>query len=161
AQFWMVSMSHRLMTRTIIYSFLSIACIVAFADQFTHKLLADDQSAVIAPVTPETVAATINGHDISVADIDKVMKQKPTYAPFLASEGKDPDALANLRLRVLQSMIDRELLLDAAKKSKNINEEEINKSASSVIARYGGEEKLTAMLKPSGLSLQQFEDDLK
>ena len=137
--------------RIISFAFLVIVFLVLLTEVFTRHLQAQEN---------ETVAAVINGKEIQVSEIDYVLKSKPAYAPLMASEEKNPDKLNNIRMRALQSMIDRELLLEAANKSSAGNESEIKKTSEQVVASYGGPEKLSEMLKPSGVTIETFLSDL-
>ncbi|MCO6430650.1 MAG: peptidylprolyl isomerase [Deltaproteobacteria bacterium] len=112
------------------------------------------------PISGDSVAARVNGREIKISEIDQVMRSKPAFAMYQTMNNKSPEMLNKLRVSVLNSMIDRQLLLDAAAKA-GTSSEEVDKKTGEVVARYGGEAKLKEILKTSGMPYEQFLGDLR
>lgn len=107
-----------------------------------------------------TVAATIDGKAITVAEIDKQIKQKPNYAYIMDQVQNDPTRLTELRRNVLNGIVNRELLIGAAESSKAVDQKDIDKSVAGVIEGYGGEAKLTELLKSIGTDYPTFRAEI-
>lgn len=111
---------------------------------------------------PNMVAALINGQEIKISDIDEEMKRNPGAAMMLAISKQNPSMLPRIRKTLLQNIIDRQLLLDAAKASKvEINDEELNKTTSEIMARMGGQDAFKKQLEQLALSQDQFNSELR
>lgn len=117
---------------------------------------ADDKTkapeATVAPKSAEAntaadaVVAVFNGRKITMAEIDKQLRQKPMFAYYLQQNQGNPEKMKQLRISAINALINRELLLAAAKASGTVSEEEVKKSVDMVIANYGGQEKLDDLL---------------
>lgn len=112
-------------------------------------------------LAPETIVATINGRKISVAEIDKQIEQKPNFAFFLENAKNNPKLINDLRRRVAYAMVNREILLEEAQKSKLVSSAEVDESVQKVIAGYGGKEKLTELLQSIKTDMVTFETEIK
>lgn len=112
-------------------------------------------------ITPETVVATINGRKITAAEVDKQIEQKPNFAYFLQNAKENPKLLNDLRRRVVHAMINREILLEEAKKSQLVTPAEVEDSVNKVIAGYGGKEKLAELLKAIKTDMPTFETEIR
>lgn len=161
------------MTKKIVLAaFCTLVLIVAGLEKITNRLQAESLSSenqnnqdkapslnALQKLDPNSSAAFVNGKEIKVAELDQVMKQRPGYS-MLDTSGAPAEQIAQLRRRVLENMVDRELLLQASVKSDLVKDEDLKKSVEAIVAKYGGEEKLTEALKPSGLTSSKFRSDL-
>jgi peptidyl-prolyl cis-trans isomerase C len=154
-------MAYSIINKLIIYSFFFITLSVGFFDFKAKQLLAENSNNAEASVDASNIAAIVNGDKILIADIDKFMKQKREYSAFLKTNKTNPQVLLQIRQKVLDTIINRKLMLDVATKSNQINEAEINKIAESVITNYGGEAGVSKMLVDSDLNYQMFVEELK
>ena len=135
------------------YLILSLLLLVS-----THAIAEDKTAAAPAAAValkPDTVAATVDGKGIKVSDIDEQLK-RPEMAGYYQAASQDPNMLNQLRAGVLNSMISKDLLLDAAKKSKAVDPKAVTKSLDEFIAQQGGKEKVTEALKMHGVTWDQF-----
>lgn len=114
------------------------------------------------PLNPKnnSPAAVIEDDTITVGSIDALILSNPQYAPMEKMLSADDEKLKQLRSMVLESLIDRTLLLNAAKKSEAVSKEAAAEKVAELIQENGGEEKLNAMLKQRGTSYSEFVDNL-
>ncbi len=116
----------------------------------------------LAPMlAPDTVVAVINGRKISVAEVDKQIEQKPNFAFFLENAKENPKLINDLRRRVAYAMVNREILLEEAQKSKLVTTEEVEASVKKVIDGYGGKDKLAELLKSIKTDIATFETEIR
>lgn len=107
------------------------------------------------------VAAILNGHQITSAQVEEQLKRQPVLGYQMKQAGEDAHKKAQVRLAAVNAIIERDLLVEAAKKSGSIKEEELTKSVNDFItANYGSEEKLTPLLKGIGATPASFKKDL-
>ena len=123
-------------------------------------------TAVVPPVTEVgTVAARVNGQDISLAVFQKQFFQfkvalSDQKIDLNTDEGKA--ALAQVRLQVLNSLIELALIEQAASRMGiAITDDQLNTRVRETIAAGGGDEKFQAWLVESGISLEEFRDQLR
>jgi parvulin-like peptidyl-prolyl isomerase len=107
--------------------------------------------------TAETVVATYDGKSINVGQIDAEIESKPAFAMYL---NQNPDKKDQLRATVANTMINRTLLLDEAKRSGVVDEAEVQSSVEKVVKEYGGKEKLGELLKNARSSYDRFSADI-
>jgi parvulin-like peptidyl-prolyl isomerase len=119
----------------------------------------DDQ---VAPtLAPDTVIAVVNGRKITVAEVDKQIEQKPNFAFFLENAKNNPKLINDLRRRVAYAMVNREILLEEAQKSKLVSAGEVDESVKKVIDGYGGKDKLAELLKSIKTDINTFETEIR
>ena len=123
-------------------------------------------TAVVPPVTEVgTVAARVNGQDISLAVFQKQFFQfkvalSDQKIDLNTEEGRA--ALAQVRLQVLNSLIELALIEQAASRMGiAITDDQLNTRVRETIAAGGGDEKFQAWLVESGISLEEFRDQLR
>lgn len=136
---------------------------VALADNPPVK--ADGKGAKAAEASgttysPETVAAVVDGKPVTIADIDKEL-QRPEMAAFYQSVSKDPKMLTQLRAGILNSFVNKTLLLNAANESKLVSDADVKKGLEDFVQQQGGKEKIEPVLKQRGMSWSQFESEMK
>ncbi len=95
---------------------------------------------------PSSVAAVFNGRDIKISDLDSEIQRKPQLSMLQAYSGGDPAVTNRIRMAALNGLINRQLLLSAARNSGAIDEKEIQQSVDNLVTQYGGKEKLTPLL---------------
>ncbi len=123
----------------------------------------DKQSKQNKPeVKKETVAATVNGVNISNSAVEKIIsQQKARWATQMPGQADSPARLNELRKSVIDELIEKELLFQKAKKyidDKGAHEE-AKVAYNELIQRYGGtDEALASTAKTSGLSLEEFKE---
>jgi parvulin-like peptidyl-prolyl isomerase len=120
-----------------------------------------DQSAASQTIlSPDTVAAVVNGRSITVGEIDKQLK-RPEMATFYDTASKDPKMLQQMRAGVLNSMVNRELLMGAANSSTVITEADVKKGMDDFVSQQGGRPKIEEVLKARGMTWDSFEKDMR
>lgn len=120
-----------------------------------------DKAAAEATLAPDKVVATMKGRQITVAEIDRQIEQKPNFAYILQSSKSNPKMLNDLRRRVVYAMINRQILLEEAKKSSLVSPAEVEDSVKKVIAGYGGKEKLEELLQAIKTDMPTFETEIR
>lgn len=124
-----------------------------------HDKGAQKAQSAAASLAPDTVAVVVDGKSIKIADIDKEL-QRPEMAAFYQSVSKDPQMLNQLRAGILNSFVNKELLLNAAKESKVISDADVKKSVDQFVLQQGGKDKIEPVLKQRGMTWDQFEKEL-
>lgn len=112
-----------------------------------------------AKLSPQTVAAVLNGTPITVAQVDEEIQRKPAFALQLSSSSEKKGSLNEVRLLAVQSIIDRTLLVDAARQS-GVDEKGVQSSVEQVITSYGGVDKLSELLKAINTTYEKFRADI-
>lgn len=105
--------------------------------------------------------AVVNGTVISQAELDSAMArfEKQRNA---AEKSNNPEELKELKKRVLQAMIDRELLLQEARKAGiKVEDAELDAQISNMKKRFGSEMKFGQMLEKWQFTEAQYRDNLK
>lgn len=106
--------------------------------------------------SPDSTAAVFNGREIKISELDAEIQRKPQLAMLQAYSSGDPGVTNRIRVAALNGLINRQLLLNAAKDSGVINEQDIKKSVDNLIAQYGGKEKLSPLLSNIRTSFENF-----
>lgn len=120
-----------------------------------------NQSAVApTPTFSEPLAALVNGVPIF---LDDYLVQVTQAEQALISQGVDPDtaegqqALAQARLRVLEAMIEQEVILQAAaREGVVVSDETVDTAVQQSIAEAGGEEAFHGWLQANGLTADDY-----
>ncbi len=119
------------------------------------------KAAVPAAESPDSVAAILNGKPITLAQVEMQIHKQPILGYQMKQAGNDPKKIAQVRLNAVNTIIERQLLLTAAKKDPSLKEEEIRKSVETFIkTNYGDEERLKPLLKGIGTTLEQFKTEV-
>lgn len=105
------------------------------------------------------VAATVDGAPITIGDLNKELT-RPDLKAAIDALKENPSELGKLKSAVLSSMIDRELLLKAAKTSPNYNAAEVTKETQAIIDEQGGKSVLQPILASYGTTWEVFEQDM-
>jgi hypothetical protein len=105
----------------------------------------------------KNIAATVNGKVITKgqldAEMDIVKAQKPSTFKVDSPEG------FKMRRRLLNDLIERELVAQAAVKYKvSVSDEEVNAQIEALKASYGDEKKFDEAIKKEGYTLQSLSD---
>lgn len=108
----------------------------------------------------DQVLATVDGKPIHASEVDRELSQKPYFAYLLQNAESNPAILDDLRRRVLNTMVNRLILIDEAVKSGVVDEKRVKQQVEEVIAGYKGREQLDGLLKQIGSDMQSFERDL-
>ncbi len=112
-----------------------------------------------------TVAARVNGQDIPMAVFQKQFFQfkvalTDQNVDLTTDEGKA--ALAQVRAQVLNSLIELALIQQAAARMGiSISDEQLETRVQETIASGGGEEKFQAWLAESGITPEEFREQLR
>lgn len=116
------------------------------------------------PTFSEPVAAIVNNVPIF---LDDYLVQVTQAEQALIDQGIDPDAaegqqaLAQARHRVLEAMIEQEVILQAAAREAIIvSEETVNRAVEQSIADAGGEDQFQAWLEVNGLTADDYRQSL-
>jgi len=120
---------------------------------------AKPDAAASAELSPTTVLATLNDRPITVAEIDKEL-ERPEMAMFFGKGNHDPAMVMQMRAAVLNSVINRDLLLAASRKSSVIDTTALQKEADQFVEAQGGKEKLTEALTAHGVTWEKFMEEL-
>jgi peptidyl-prolyl cis-trans isomerase C len=140
----------RLLTPAIVVLFAAAGYLYA-----TRASSAEDKAQ-----EPSAVAATLDGRTITTAEVDREIQRKPALSMRKAMAKDDAKALTELRYAALNGIINRALLLDAAKKSGIVDEKEVAASLDKVVGGYGGEEQLASLLPSIGTTLPEFKSEV-
>ena len=112
-----------------------------------------------------TAAARVNGQEVSMAVFQKQFFQfkvalTDQKVDLSTDEGKT--ALAQVRLQVLNSLIELALIEQAAARMGiSVSDEQLNARVRETIASGGGEEKFQAWLQESAISSEEFRSQLR
>ncbi|MBN8548817.1 MAG: peptidylprolyl isomerase [Deltaproteobacteria bacterium] len=129
----------------------------ALADPAPNKA---DQAAAATSATADSTVATYNGKDIKLSEVDAEIQRKPQFAMLKNYSAGDPQIMNRIRLAATNEIINRQLLLEAAKKSGVIDEKEIQKSVDNLVQQYGGKEKLSPLLKNINTNYDTFTSEV-
>lgn len=110
----------------------------------------------------EGVAAEVNGEPILLKTLDKEFAQYKEQYPQLF-EGKDATQRENeYRRRILDSLIDDELMRQAAEEQGiAVTEEDITKQIDQLKAGFGDEEKFEQAITSAGMTIDQLKDQIR
>lgn len=106
----------------------------------------------IAPIVSAKTLATVNDADIDSRQLDRAITE------FAASRGARPQDLERspqfpqLRKAILQSLVERELLWQAAQERNTVPEAQVEQALARMRAQLGGEDRLQQALKAQGMS---------
>ena len=140
-------MSRRILTASLLTLLICLSPWIGFADN--NKAALND---------PATVLATVDGHNITVGDVNQEL-ENPQLKMLTEGLKDDPDALLELKGTILSSMITNDLLVKAAKSSPSYSADATKKAFDDMVASKGGKEKLEPMLKSYGISWDEFSTD--
>lgn len=142
---------------TMILSLGILALLVVGCNTSTNNGDAIDESEAVAKVNGELISK--KQFEDNLERIEQRYKQQ--YGMNF-SEGKAAKMLPSIKKRLLNQMIQEELLLQKAKKENiEISDEEIKNHLDQVKNSYESEEQFKEQLKKSGLSVEQITKDLK
>jgi parvulin-like peptidyl-prolyl isomerase len=116
------------------------------------------------PTPSEPLAASVNGTPVF---LDDFLVQVTQAEQALISQGTDPhtaegqQALVQTRRRVLEAMIEQEVILQAAaREGINVAEETVDRAVEQSIAEAGGEERFQAWLQANGMTASDYHQSL-
>ena len=108
------------------------------------------------------VVARVDGVDISRAEYDRNLEQLVNMYTVQGTDTTDENTASQIREQVLNTLINRQLVLAAAQKSDiNITEADIDAEYQNVLENVGGEEALATAMADTGLSNADLRLDLK
>jgi peptidyl-prolyl cis-trans isomerase C len=143
-------MVHKRITWVFALAFFALS--VAFtvpvhaADKKSAKGKANAAEAKGKSSTPNTKVAAVNGKEIMQADVDKEVKH---YTQQMAATGQEPDPaqLTEIKKKVLDGLIERELLLqESTKLGIKVPDSEVDEQISSVKNRFPSETEFKAAI---------------
>ena len=114
-----------------------------------------------APLAQADTIATVNGTAISSADLQQAIQE------FAASRGARPEDLQRapqfpqLRSALVDSLVERELLWQAAHKQYEADETQVAQAVAGVRTQLGGQERFQRALQAQGMSEQMLETRLR
>jgi len=119
-----------------------------------------DFSWEIDPETKKKVVAKVGDVKITEMDVRRYMKillPMNYYHRSITDE-----KIKELKEKALKTLINRELLYyEAKKKGIKIPEEDINKVMEELIKKYGSKERLKKLVEQTGISFEEFKDELR
>jgi parvulin-like peptidyl-prolyl isomerase len=101
------------------------------------------------------VIVTINDQQITEKDLAREL-ERPDLKATLESIKDDSKTTQRFKNAVVSSIIDRELLLSAARKSQVVKSEEIKKELDTLIEQQGGRNQIEPVLKTYGTTWDTF-----
>ncbi len=108
------------------------------------------------------VVATVDGAEISREDYDRSAAQLSSVFAAQGVDVSDAEAAAAIQDQALNTLINRQLVLNAASEAgTSVNDETVEAEYQAVVTNMGGEENLSAAIASTGVSLDQFRDDLE
>ena len=140
-----------------IFRILLVAVVSAFSLSFTNC----EPAAGPGPngVDPNEVAATVNGNDIKMEEVERILKQQAR-----GEESKlSPLELAAARLQVLEGLIRQEVLFQKAQAEETVpTDEEVNAELNRLKTESGrSKEQFDKELKDSGATEESLKTSLK
>lgn len=111
-----------------------------------------------APMDATKVLATVNDVSIYQKDMNDFMDRDPQINAARKNNIPIPEEVKG---KILDVLIEREVLLQAASKKNLISDKELEDAQKSYLAMYGGEENLQKVLANSGSSIDDFKANLK
>jgi len=106
----------------------------------------------------DKVAAEVDGSVITRGEMDRVVEEEALRRGITGTED-----YSRLRQEVLDSLIDRKLLLAEARKFKlvDVSDEEVDKALASVKAKFGTEDAFAAAMKKDEMTVDELREDLR
>jgi parvulin-like peptidyl-prolyl isomerase len=108
-----------------------------------------------------TTVATVNGEEITSKDVDDFFKRDPSINQAIEQSENPRDKEREIRGQIVNFLIDRKLMLQAAKKYTPISDSEAEEGLRSYLAMYGGEENLKKVLANAGVPFGEFTTGIK
>lgn len=127
----------------------------------THQAAAETTTASSAPASlaPSAVVATVDERVITYGDISNALN-RPDLKAAVQALTDQPAELQKLQKTVLSSLIDKQLLLKAAKGSSSYQPEEVKKEIDAIIQEQGGQSVIQPILSSYGTSWDEFVLDM-
>ena len=108
-----------------------------------------------------SVAATVNGAEVTVAALDAEVAKLRLQSPYLFGEGSGVSE-GEIREALLDELINRELLTQKAKElGIEVSEAEIDAEMETIQANYESEEEFTAALEGAGFTLDTAREQVR
>lgn len=111
-----------------------------------------------------SVAASVNGDPIPIADVEQRVESIRTSEQFAEQFANDPDGalLEQASAQVLTSLIQSRILERAADEELGleIGQEQDDAQREAIIEEVGGQEEFDALVEQNGLSEEQLDDEL-
>jgi peptidyl-prolyl cis-trans isomerase C len=128
---------------------------------FSHQVAAEtpQSQASSTSLPPSTVVATVNETAITFGDLSNEMN-RPDLKAAVQALSEQPAELEKLRKTVLSSLIDKQLLIKAAKGAPSYQPEEIKKEVDTIINEQGGQSVIQPILTTYGTSWDAFVQDM-
>ncbi len=106
---------------------------------------------------PKDVVASFRGGQITLGEVDQEIASKPIFARY---REEHPGKQDELRKTVLNTMINRQLLLGVVQSSGKVDDKEVAEAVKKVVDGYGGKEKLTDLLQKISTPYEKFIADI-
>ncbi len=113
-----------------------------------------------AELKDSDIAALVNGESITVGTVNDEIRRQPALSYEKMQAKDDQKKLRALQIASLNAIIERKLLLEAAKKSGTIDDTQIKKEVDEELKAYESKEQLTEMLKQIGTTYDRFVNDV-
>ncbi len=112
---------------------------------------------VSAGIILDRVAAVVNGEVITMSELEGSVKAEAKRRRVTSEAG-----LAELRREVIESLIDRNLILSDLRKFNivEVTSEEVDKALESVKAGFGSEEEFESALEEEDMTVDELREDL-
>ncbi len=110
---------------------------------------------------PITTVASVNGENITSVEVDNFLKRDPSIKQAVAQASNPAEREKQIREQVVTFLIDRKLMLQAAKKTSPISDSEADEGVKSYLAMYGGEENLKKVLSNAGVPFEEFKAGIR
>jgi len=108
-----------------------------------------------------SVAATVNGAEVTVAALDAEVAKLKLQSPYLFGEGSGITEV-EIREALLDELINRELLTQKAKElGIEVSDEEIDGEMETIKGNYGSEEEFIAALEGAGFTLDTAREQVR
>ena len=143
--------------RNKLFNFFLVAIVAVFTLSFTNCEPATEQGT--GGVNPNEVAATVNGTEIKMEEVERILKQQTR-----GEESKlSPLELAAARLQVLEGLIQKEVLFQKAQSEDTVpTDDEVNAELNRLKTESGkSKEQFEKEMKESGASDESIKDGLK
>lgn len=111
---------------------------------------------------PDAVVATVNGQEIKNAQVEERLAQIKNVLSAQGADLTQPGVLDEYRSRIVDELIDNQLLLQAAEKEGiTVTDEEVTAEYNELVTMFGGEEALKEQMSLVGIDDEALRKNLR
>ncbi len=142
---------------TVIIVLVLLAIVGALASKFMSSRGAEGMKS--ASLDPKAIVASVNGIEISRAELNKKVAQVKSTVPEGAA---DPSQDAAFELQLLDEVVNLKLLVSTAQaKGFTVTDEDIQKEITSLTEAFGGEAEFQKQLEDNNLTIEDLRENMR